>query len=57
MGHTLGTFLLPEGFTAPGLTAVLREGSVVGEAGRHVLWAAGERRTRRATPYAARPAR
>lgn len=51
---TLGTFLLPEGFSAPGLAAVLREGSVVGEAGRHVVWAAGERRTRRATPYAAR---
>jgi len=53
---TLGTFLLPEGFAAPGLAAVLREGSVVGEAGRHVLWAAGERRTRRHTPYAVRPA-
>ena len=56
MAPTLGTFLLPEGFAAPGLAAVLREGSVVGEAGRHVLWAAGERRTRRHTPYAARPA-
>jgi triacylglycerol lipase len=51
---TLGTFLLPEGFAAPRLTAVLREGSVVSEAGRHVLWVAGERRTRRHTPYAAR---
>jgi pimeloyl-ACP methyl ester carboxylesterase len=51
----VGTFLLPEGFTPPGLAAVLREGSVVGEARRHVVWAAGERRTRRATPYAARP--
>lgn len=56
MAPTLGTFLLPEGFAAPGLTAVLREGSVVGEAGRHVLWAAAERRTRRHTPYAARTA-
>lgn len=54
MAPTLGTFLLPEGFAAPGLAAVLRETSVVGEAGRHVLWAAGERRTRRHTPYAAR---
>ncbi len=53
---TLGTFLLPDGFAAPGLAAVLREGSVVGEAGRHVLWVAGERRTRRHTPYAARSA-
>ena len=54
MAPTLGTFLLPEGFAAPGLAAVLREGSVVGEAGRHVVWAAGKRRSRRATPYAAR---
>ncbi len=54
MAPTLGTFLLPEGFAAPGLAAVLREGSVVSEAGRHVLWAAGERRTRRHTPYAVR---
>jgi triacylglycerol lipase len=51
----VGTFLLPDGFTPPGLAAVLREGSVVGEAGRHVVWLAGARRTRRATPYAARP--
>ncbi len=56
MAPTMGTFLLPEGFAAPGLAAVLREGSVVGEAGRHVLWAAGERRTRRHTPYAVRGA-
>ena len=28
----------------PGLVAVLRERSVVGEAGRHVVWAAGDRR-------------
>lgn len=56
MAPTLGTFLLPEGFAAPGLAAVLREGSVVGEAGHHVLWAAAERRTRRHTPYAARAA-
>ncbi len=54
MAPTLGTFLLPEGFEPPALRAVLREGSVVGEAGRHVVWAAGERRLRRTTPYAAR---
>ena len=41
---TLGTFLLPEGFERPGLVAVLRERSVVGEAGRHVVWAAGDLR-------------
>lgn len=54
MAPTLGTFLHPEGFERPALAAVLREVSVVGEAGRHVAWAAGQRRTRRATPYAAR---
>ncbi len=47
---------MPEGFAAPGLAAVLREGSLAREAGRHVVWAAGERRTRRSTPYAARTA-
>ncbi len=51
---TLGTFLLPEGFERPRLTAVLREGRVVGEAGRHVLWVAGDRR-RPAWSYADRP--
>lgn len=50
----MGAFLLPEGFAAPALSAVLREGRVLGEAGRHVLWVAGERRSRRHTPYAAR---
>ena len=54
MAPTLGTFLQPTGFDPPRLAAALREGSVLGEAGRHLLWAAGERRTRRATPYAAR---
>lgn len=54
MAPTLGTFLLPDGFTAPGPAAVLREHRVVGEARRHLRWAAGERRARRTTPYAAR---
>src|SRR3990170_662217 len=48
---TLGTFLQPEGFDRPALASALREGSVVGEAGRHLVWAAGQRRHRRATPY------
>lgn len=48
----MGTFLQPEGFDRPALAAVLREGSVVAEAGRHVWWVAGEHRRRRATPYA-----
>jgi triacylglycerol lipase len=51
---TLGTFLLPEGFERPGLVAVLREGRVVGEASRHVVWAAGDRRRSRPT-YGATP--
>lgn len=51
---TLGTFLHPDGFDPPGMAAALREGSIMGEAGRHLLWAAGERRARRSTPYAGR---
>lgn len=55
---TLGTFLLPEGFAPPPLAAVLREGSLLGEAGRYALRSRATRRTRRATPYAVRlPAR
>lgn len=50
----LADFLLPEGFTAPGPAAVLREGSAVLEIGRFALRAAGDRRARRDTPYAAR---
>ena len=54
MAPTLGTFLLPEGFERPGLTAVLREGRLVGEAGRHALWVAGDRR-RPVRSHAGRP--
>ena len=54
MAPTLGTFLLPEGFERPGLVAVLREGRLVGEAGRHVVWAAGDRR-RAPASYGGRP--
>ncbi|QZY28513.1 esterase/lipase family protein [Nocardioides coralli] len=54
MAPTLGTFLQPEGFDRPRLAAALREGSIVGEAGRHLAWAAGERRARRTTPYVVR---
>jgi len=52
----LAAFLLPEGFTRPHAAAVLREGSVVTEAGRYALRSVEERRTRRATPYAGRQA-
>ena len=34
---TMGDFLLPPGFRRPGLHEVLREGSVVTEAGRYAL--------------------
>ncbi|HEX6149074.1 esterase/lipase family protein [Nocardioides sp.] len=44
MAPTLGTFLLPEGFERPRLRAVLCEGRLVGEAARHALWVAGDRR-------------
>ncbi len=53
MAPTLGTFLLPEGFERPGLVAVLRERSVVREAGRHAVWATGDRR-RSTASYAGR---
>jgi pimeloyl-ACP methyl ester carboxylesterase len=52
---TLADFLLPTGFECPRPAAVLREGSAVLEAGRYAWRAAGERRARRSTPYAARP--
>ena len=51
---TLASFLLPEGFASPHPRAVLREGSLVTEAGRYALRAVGDSRVRRATPYAAR---
>ena len=51
---TLADFLLPTGFDRPRPAAVLREGSAVAEIGRYALRAAGQRRSRRTTPYAAR---
>jgi pimeloyl-ACP methyl ester carboxylesterase len=54
----MGTFLLPEGFAPPPLVAVLREGSLLTEAGRYALRTRSERRLRRASPYCGRvPAR
>lgn len=50
----MGSFLLPDGFTRPSASSVLREGSLVTEAGRYALRSIGDRRTRRATPYADR---
>ncbi|MEO9325695.1 alpha/beta fold hydrolase [Nocardioides sp. C4-1] len=52
----LASFLLPEGFARPSLTAVLRESSVVTEAGRYAVRAGEERRIRRARPYTGRSA-
>ncbi len=52
--HPLGSFLLPEGFTRPGLPAVLQEASVVPEVGRYARRAWDERRLRRSTPYTGR---
>jgi pimeloyl-ACP methyl ester carboxylesterase len=51
---TLGSFLLPEGFHRPRTRDVLREGSVVLEAGRYAVESLDERRRRWTTPYAAR---
>ncbi len=52
--RTLASFLLPDGFAPPPVAAVLREGSVVAEAGRYARRSVEDRRARRATPYAGR---
>lgn len=52
--NPLGSFLLPDGFARPPLAAVLREGSIVAEAGRYAVRARDERRARRARPYTTR---
>ena len=54
MTPTLASFLRPEGFECPSGTAVLREGSVVTEAGRYAIRVLGERRTRMGTPATGR---
>ncbi|WP_148614254.1 esterase/lipase family protein [Nocardioides rubriscoriae] len=50
----LGSFLLPTGFDRPHVAAVLREGSVVAEAGRYLVRAREDRRTRRSRSYTGR---
>lgn len=50
----LADFLLPEGFAAPAVGAVLRESSAVVEIGRFAVRAVGQRRSRHQTPYVAR---
>jgi pimeloyl-ACP methyl ester carboxylesterase len=51
---TLGSFLLPDGFRRPHPLAVLREASVVLEAGRCAAGVVSDRRRRRATSYVLR---
>jgi pimeloyl-ACP methyl ester carboxylesterase len=53
---TLAAFLRPPGFECPPVAAVLREGSVVAEAGRYALRALDEGCARRGTPYPGRAA-
>jgi triacylglycerol lipase len=55
-GSTLGSFLLPSGFRRPAVRAVLREGSVLAEAGRYVLASRSERRSSREASYLERSA-
>src|SRR5690349_22315443 len=49
----VAAWLTPEGFAAPSARDVLREASMVAEAGRFALGAVGRRRARRHLPYAA----
>ena len=55
--RTVAAFLTPEGFSQPSVAAVLRESSVLTEAGRYAVHALGARGARRRTPYGSRPAR
>jgi triacylglycerol lipase len=50
----VGSFLHPPGFISPRLAAVLREGSVVAEAGRYAVQSAGARRSHRGRGLQAR---
>ncbi len=52
----VGSFLRPDGFAPPGAAAVLREGSLVAEAGRYAVRALAEHHARRDLPYAGRTA-
>ncbi|WP_180935788.1 esterase/lipase family protein [Nocardioides ungokensis] len=55
-GSTLASFLRPEGFERPRAAAVLREGSLLSEAGRLAARTVADRRVRAGTPYSARAA-
>ena len=52
MTTSVGSFLLPPGFVSPGLSAVMREGSLVAEAGRYAVRSVGECRGRHGWPPA-----
>ncbi|KRC59557.1 MULTISPECIES: esterase/lipase family protein [unclassified Nocardioides] len=56
MSNTLAPWLLPDGYGRPALAALLREGSLVTEAGRFAVRRGAGHRVRRRTPYAARTA-
>lgn len=53
---TMGSFLTPDGFARPPLTAVLGESSLVLETGRYLARSRAARPTRRATPTVVRVA-
>jgi triacylglycerol lipase len=55
--RTVAAFLTPEGFSQPSVAAVLREGSLLTEAGRYAVHALSARGERRRTPYGSRPVR
>ena len=56
MSNTLAPWLLPDGFGRPALAALLREGSVLTEAGRYAARRSGSRIERRRASYAGRDA-
>lgn len=56
VSNTLAPWLLPEGYGAPALAALLREGSIVTEAGRLAVRRGATTATRRRTPYSERAA-
>lgn len=56
MSNTLAPWLLPDGYGRPALAALLREGSLVTEAGRYAARRTATQHARRRTPYAERAA-
>lgn len=54
MDKTMGAWLLPEGYRRPALASLLREGSILGEAGRLAAHRHTTHRTRRRTAFTER---